>query len=108
MAITVDSDLRMKPSSGNATLQLNHCIIEKCYNAGVNGSSELIGSSIFMYKGDSKLNHVQLRSNKTLRVEAQFASMTVGSILFMNNCSITGVKADSSVMLFKCQTVIYV
>ena len=24
-------------SSGNATLQLNHCIIEKCYNAGVNG-----------------------------------------------------------------------
>ena len=31
-------------SSGNATLQLNHCIIEKCYNAGVNGSGEAGGS----------------------------------------------------------------
>ncbi len=77
-------------SSGNATLQLNHCIIEKCYNAGVNGSGEAGGSGIFMYKGTAKLNHVQLRNNKASSRGGAIRVNDSGSILFMNNCSITG------------------
>lgn len=76
--------------SGKATLQLNHCIIEKCYNAGVNGSGDAGGSAIFMYMGTAKLNHVQLKNNKATSRGGAIRANDSGSVLFMNNCSITG------------------
>ena len=67
---------------GRPTLQLNHCIIEKCYNAGVNGSGDAGGSGIFMHTGTAKLNHVQLRNNKASSRGGAIRVNGSGSILF--------------------------
>lgn len=74
-----------------ATLQLNHCNIEKCKNDRVNGKGDAGGSAIYIDHGIVKLNDVLVKGNFTgdNGSRGTIRSKNSDVVLFINGSRIT-------------------
>lgn len=69
---------------GDATLQLNNCVI-KNFNRGSDGGSDG-GAAVKVSKGRVLLNQVEMVSNKATGRGGAITTTAANSFLFMNNC----------------------
>ena len=69
---------------GEATLQLNNCVI-KNFNRGSDGGTDG-GAAVKISKGKVLLNHVEIVSNKAKARGGAITATAANSYLYMNNC----------------------